>query len=414
MLSIQPIQLTASRSVLFLAVCIPISVAMGNILLAILLLCGLSASRKEIWERIRTNPVARASALLFIFLLLGCLIGSTPLGNAVAMVGKYVDLIFIPFFIVLFQDEALRLRAENAFVGMMVLTAILSWMIGWGILGESFCLWSGCSAGNPSIFLSHITHNLMMAYVTFLLALRARAAIARRPRIFYGLLATLTGSNVLLMVQGRTGYVVLGVLMAYFGWLLVRQRLNQFSGMLKMAGILAFMIVLFASVWMTYQLSPRLQERMSTAVAEMNAWKTEGRDDTSIGLRLAFYSNTLNIIADHPWVGVGTGGFSEAFRQQVEGTGTDLARNPHNEYLHLTVQLGIAGFILFIYLLYTQWKTARRINFSYHREAALGLMLALLVTSLFNTPLMDHTEGLFFAYMSALYFSSFHGGASHA
>lgn len=400
-------QPVARWSMLILAACIPVSVALGNVLLAVLLLCGLTAYTKEIWLCIKTHPVARAGALLFLALLLGCFMDLAALGDALAMLSKYMDVAFAALFLVMFKDRALRQRAESGLLVMMLITAVFSWLVGLRVLSESFCLWSGCSAENPSIFLNHIAHNLMMAFATFLLALRARAENSARIKWLYASLALFTGADVLFLVQGRIGYVVLGVLFAYFVWSTLNQRLQRQDRSLSWREYVGFISIVVLTAWSAYQLSPRLQERVDLIVTESSAWEVGTRSETSTGLRLEFYSNTASIIAEHPLFGVGTGGFAEAYRQQVESSGMIATRNPHNEFLHLTAQLGIMGLLLFLYLLYTQWRTALQLHDARIKDAAIGLMLTLLVTSLFNTPLMDHTEGLFFAYMSALYFSSY-------
>lgn len=404
----------ARWSVLLLAVSIPVSIALDNVLLAILLLCGLIGYSTDIWNSVRNHPVARASWMLFFALLLGCTYGSTALGDALVMVEKYADLAFVPLLLVLFKDDQLRRRAENGFLLMMVLTAILSWLVGLHFLSTSFCLWRGCEADNPSIFVSHIAHNLMMAFATYLLALRAMVS-ERKPLLWMYLgLALLTGLDVLLLVQGRTGYLVLGVLLPYFVWTSSQQWLQKRGrrlGWVEVAGMSALVVL---TIWAAYQFSPRLHERVDLILTESTAWKAQGRDDTSTGLRLDFYTNSAKVIANHPWLGVGTGGFIDAYQQQVLSTNMPATRNPHNEYLHLAVQLGIMGLALFLFLLYTQWRTARLLENVRDRDAATGIVLALLVTGMFNTPLMDHTEGLFFAYMGALCFASFTRKVQHA
>ena len=90
-----------------------------------------------------------------------------------------------------------------------------------------------------------------------------------------------------------------------------------------------------------------------------------------------------------------------------------LTRNPHNEYLLITVQVGVAGFALLLYLFYTQWRHAVKLPGLFEQDAARGLVLTIAVTSLFNSPLHDHTEGLFFAFASAMLFAHFEYGKKY-
>jgi len=77
-------------------------------------------------------------------------------------------------------------------------------------------------------------------------------------------------------------------------------------------------------------------------------------------------------------------------------------RNPHNEYLMITVQTGVIGLVLLLYLFYTQWRCAPLLNMPFEQDAARGLVLAYLANSLFNSPLLDHADGLLFAFMTAV------------
>ena len=99
--------------------------------------------------------------------------------------------------------------------------------------------------------------------------------------------------------------------------------------------------------------------------------------------------------------GVGTGGFADAFAKQVQGTEVMQTRNPHNEYLMVSAQTGLIGLVFMLYLFYTQWRCAPLLDRPFTQDAARGLVLAYLVNCSFNSALMDHADGLFFAFMTA-------------
>ena len=72
----------------------------------------------------------------------------------------------------------------------------------------------------------------------------------------------------------------------------------------------------------------------------------------------------------------------------------------------IAAQTGIAGLALLLYLLYTLWRTAPRLPGAFEQDAARGLVLAYLVNCAFNSALMDHSDGLFFAFMTAVLFAN--------
>jgi O-antigen ligase len=391
----------AHTSVLLLAFSIPISTALDNVLLALLLLAGLFGYAPEYLRTFRYRPVARASVVLFAGLLLGCAWGAASHMEAFGMLGKYADLAFVPLLMAIFADEELRRRAWQIFLATMAAIALLSWAVSLGVLPLEPWMWDGARLDNPAIFRSSITQNILMGYASYIFVLRAYWAATARKRMIYAALAALTASSILFLVQGRSGYLVLLVTLLWFGFGIVRAR-ARFNARHLGASLLLLPVLL----WGIYAAVPRLHQRVDATVTEFQAWYPHSGQATSIGERLEFYYNTGSIVLAHPFLGVGTGGFAAAYAERAGEVGVRATSNPHNEYLNLTVQLGFMGAVLFLYLLYTQWQTAMQLGSRQARDAAAGLVLTLAVTSLVNAPLMDHTEGLFFAYMSALCFAA--------
>jgi O-antigen ligase len=154
-----------------------------------------------------------------------------------------------------------------------------------------------------------------------------------------------------------------------------------------------------------YHFSTGLQQRVAQTVAEARDWKPDVATHTSIGGRLEFYHNTIAIIAEHPLLGVGTGGFREAYAARVQGSEMGETHNPHNLYLLVTAQLGLAGFALLAFLIVEQWRYAARLTVADHTLLARGVVLTLVVGGLFNSMIIDHTESLFLAWCSGLLFA---------
>jgi O-antigen ligase len=99
---------------------------------------------------------------------------------------------------------------------------------------------------------------------------------------------------------------------------------------------------------------------------------------------------------------VGTGGFPRAYEQKIAGTGMTPARNPHNEFMHIAVQIGPLGLATLLLLFWQQWRLAPRLATRLERELARGLVVLMLVGCLYNSLLLDHTEGLLYAWLTGL------------
>lgn len=383
----------------------PMPVATNNLVLVLLLLVALPVFGKALPALVRVDPVARAALALFGCLLLGTLWGSTPWGEAMGILGKYLDLALIPLLMLLLRDPATRERSLLAFFSIMIIALALSWAIGLHLLPITPWLRQligpAALVENPSIFHSHITQGMLTSYACFLFALRARATEGHR-RWLYTLLALLAGADVLFMLQGRTGYLVLLLLLGWLGWTVLRGKGYEPSWRLVTAALVMPVILLMT----VYQTIPRFHDRVAVAVTELESWKSgQSNETSSMGTRLEFYTNSLRLLEQRPLLGYGTGGLAAAFEKQTLGTEALPTKNPHNEYLMLAVQVGLLGPLLLLLLFRIQWRCAAQLP-AFERDAARGLVLTYAVTCLLNSMLLDHTEGLFFAFMSAWLFAN--------
>ncbi len=393
------------NSAAMIGLTVPISTALDNLFLAIVLL-ALFFNAPAIWRIISDNPVARAALMLFAMLSVAVTYGDTPVSESLGILGKYIDLAFVPLFMLMFAEIRTRIFAERAFIGAMGLTLLFSYLLGWHVIGVQDWMSTMASADNPVIFHSHITQNNMMAYAAFLALLKVRDALNSRLRFTWLLFAVLAIVNVLFMVQGRTGYVILLVLLCWFAWGSLSRYAQQRG---KVWGWRQGAIVLLAACLVVsgaYLSSSRLHERVSLVVQEVQAWQpNQENQGSSAGTRLNFYYNAVQIFAKNPILGVGTGGFEAAFTQQIKDTDLLTTPNPHNEYLLIASQTGILGLALFLYLFYTIWQNAPRLDSHYLQDAARGLVLAYVINCALNSAIHDHADGLFFAWMAALLFS---------
>ncbi len=383
---------------------VPISVALDNVLLALVLL-GALFHLPAIWQIARHHPVARAALLLFLMLLAGTLYGATPLRDAMGILGKYMDLAFIPIFIFALSKPSSRQLAVYAFLAAMGLTLVLSYLVGFQVLSIQPWMSRFSLVDNPVIFFSHITQNNMMALAVFLAFLQARDEVILLRRLAWLGYGGLALGNILFMVQGRTGYAVLLVLLAWFAWRSADRYLAQKGRSMGIKQALVVLLALTGMVLVSYVTSPRLRDRMHTTLVEYQSWAPYHGKMTSTGQRMDWYYATTRIVADSPVLGVGTGGFPAAFEQKVAGQDVLITPNPHNEYLMITAQTGVLGLALLLFLFYTLWRSAPLLPTAFEQDAVRGLVLAYMVNCLFNSALMDHADGLLFSFMVATLFA---------
>lgn len=389
---------TAQWAVVALGFSIPISVALDNVLLAVVLAGWLAAGNfRETWQFVARSRTALAALILYGLLLAGTLYGERESGDIGRTLTKYVDLLFIPLFAVLLRDATRRRLALLGFAAALGLVLVLSYLVA---IGVPFPRWMVVGdTTNPAVFKHYLTHGILLAYGAFLFVEMALAAATPRERAGWLAAALFAALNVMIMMQSRTGHVILVVLALYLGY-----RLRRWTGLAIATAAVATIIVLLA------QLPGIFQERYGLvkgdwASSQASVWAKESNQQ-----RRDYYLASLAIIKDHPLAGVGTGGFARAYADQTHGKSASQTRNPHNEYLHIAVQLGMIGFAALLWLFWQHWRESSRLASQLECHLSRGLLLAIAVGCLFNSLLLDHTEGLLYAWLTGILFGGLQSG----
>lgn len=380
-------------STIALGASIPVSIALDNALLAIVLLAWLIGLQyRDKLRHALSNPVYRAALLLFVLLLAGTLYGNPAPGDAKLYLLKYLDLVLAPllgwaFITASSREQGLRLLACS-----LALVLLISCAIKTGLVPPN--LWFRGTADSPVVFKLRLTQNILMAFSGFLFAWLFCNARARAGKLVWGILVALVVANITLMVEGASGYVLLFTLALLFGW--QRARLRGIT----VALVGALMVVAALNV-----IPGPFQNRVKEIFSELKQESVDRPAFTSTGFRMEFYRNTLTLIQKQPVLGYGTGGFPAAYAELVKGTGQSLSRNPHNEFMLITVQTGLIGLAAFVWLLWLQWRFAPMLPTALERGVAQGLVVTMIVVCMLNSALLDHTEGLLYAWLTALLYA---------
>jgi len=127
--------------------------------------------------------------------------------------------------------------------------------------------------------------------------------------------------------------------------------------------------------------------------------------DTSSALRLALWESTLNMIKDHPFLGIGWGAYwmvYPAYDIFVVNAGTKIF-HAHNMFLNYAAEIGIPGALVFIGIMVGHaWMAFTLAKERYDRQMN-GMMLGILaaIVSIVVNGLTDHV--LFNIQLSMLY-----------
>ncbi len=376
----------ARAAAVALGISLPFAVAVDGALLALALACWLAADRyRERFAQLRRHPVALMALGFVALLAVGLAYGEHSRKDALHYFGKYADLAALGVFVTLFGDPAWRRRALLALAAGLAVLVWLSYLVKLGVVPPN--PWIRGTPEYPVVVKLSLTHGVLVAFGAFLFAVLGLQAARGPVRTVWFALSAAAVANVLFVVPGRTGYVVLAALALYLGY-----------AWRRLVGLALFALGGAMVVGVGVAVSSTLQNRLAETVREVREWEPGVATQTAIGYRLEFYYNTLGIIRDRPLVGVGTGGFPQAYEKQIAGTAMAPSRNPHNEYLHLMAQLGIPGLVALAALFWIPWRLAPRLPARSEGVLARGLVLTIAVGCLFNSLLLDHTEGLLFAW----------------
>jgi O-antigen ligase len=314
--------------------------------------------------------------------------GLIPFSERAKHLWKYNDFLFPLMLVPLFADPSVRDRGLWAFGVSMGITLILSLGLAAGWIPRSS--WFHGHPANATVFKHQITHNVLMAFAAFLFAGVAVRQQVPWQRYSMGLLAFGAVLDVFMLVQGRTGQVILSALI-----LLWCHRRSGIRGLFVGAMAVGLLVTF------SYALSPVFQKRVEKTMAEMERAQVDsvasGR--SSVGLRAEWYKNTAELIAAHPLVGVGTGSFARAYSELVTEPIAVKPAHPHNQYLLSAVELGITGAGLLLAVFGMLWWKFQPRDGHLYAELGQGAVVVLALGCGFNSLLVDHTEGLFFAWM---------------
>jgi len=361
----------------------------------ILISWTISGDYSEKFKRILNNPAAVSTLILVGLYGIGVIYSSGTPNQSTTFLMKYAKLLLIPIIISLVITKKIQRYSLNAFILGASLLLFISYFKWLNIIPIDLGLHDMPDNSQGYLaFKNRIAHNILMSFLMFVFFCKAKFEKTKLCWIWLTL-ALLTFFDLMFLVGGRSGQVIA---LSFFLFLPV-----YFYG--KKA-IKYFFFALVSILIFYPQLEHLIPQRLLNTTQEISEHKSNNQL-TSAGIRLEMYKNTLHLIKQSPLFGYGTGALRNEYNKLAQTQDTLLkdVPNPHNQYLLTFFELGIIGFVAFIYMFYKQWSASNNLIDLQLGLYMKGLILTMLIGSLFNSLLLDATEGRFYCVLTGIFLS---------
>lgn len=382
-----------SYLLMLLGFTLALSVSIPSIIFALMLLLWLyEGNFSEKFTTIKNNPITYSFLAYFLINVIA-LLWTNDLVWGLHILAKQWKILTFVFFLTIVQKEHIKY-----YIVAFLLSMSLSETISYGIWFKIIEPFHGCTIENPTPFVGHISYNPFLAFSAYLLAyflLFTDSKNLLQKAISLIFLTTMTIN--MFITGGRAGQIGFFIMIA----ILAIQYFKK-SYIKIFLTIAIFIPTIF---FIAYSSNQQFQSRVDFAIDEVQHYKE--KPNSSVGARLTFLLNSIEIIKQNPFFGVGTGDFPREY-EKMNTKNTPEAwpiTQPHNMYILVLVQTGIIGLIALLSMFYMQIKLSfKKIEYYQIRFA---LPLFFLVIMLSESYLLIHHTTLLFTYFSSFLYKDF-------
>jgi len=387
------IQNTNSYLIVLFGFFLPLSVSIANIVLGLLLLLWLyEGNFSNKLKTLQNNPITYTFLAFFLIHVLG-LLWTSNLEWGIHITTKEWKILVFLILITITKKEHIKYYIIS-FLFAMSLSEIFSY----GIWFEIIAPFKSATIENPTPFMSHISYNPFLAFSVYLLGYFLLFGNEKnKTEKILSLIFILTITTNIFITGGRAGQV------GFFLVVLILTLQYFKKDFLKLA--IVFFIAIPSVFFIAYHSSKLFHDRVNLAITEVKTFKKN--PNTSVGLRLTFLFNSVEIIKENPILGVGTGDFPDEY-EKINKKNTPKAMltvNPHNMYTLVAVQTGFLGLFTLFSIFYMQIKES--FKKSKYSQIKLALPLLFLVLMLSDSYLLGHYTTMLFIYFSSFLYKDY-------
>lgn len=338
----------ANHLIVIFAFFLPIS--MSGRSSTIFLLFSIFLVRGKYWEYIKKGLQDRLVQAFIIYFCVHIiwLLGTDNFHQAGKVLHEAKFLLY-PLFFMTFIDKKYIPRMFGAFFLGMLLSELWSYAIFFEWLPPNFHDGDQGGPSDPTPIYHHTHYGFMLAItLTLVLQRLIYEADSYLLKALFGFFF-ITASINLFITAGRTGYVLYLIMLFVLFLLIFKKRI-------WLASIITAAVCATAFV-LAFNFSATFHERALKTVDSIQAMVERQDYNSSLGNRVAVLSNSIEVIKENIWLGVGTGDHLDAVRAKVAETAPDYAhmanafQHLHNEYFSALIQFGILGLLAFLYII---------------------------------------------------------------
>jgi O-antigen ligase len=326
------------------------------------------------WRILRHDKIVIAGLVLILLLALSLVYTHTSWHLGLRAYNKYLKIFYLLLFLPFFTAERARTQAIYLLLASVMVGEIFPYLHFFKLFVFDYPI------TKHWLFVQDLDASYIVSFACYTFA--NLAVENKKYRWLWIACLIVCSFDILFLNVERTGYVIYLALGGLFLW----QRF-------KWKGFLAALMTIPLLFGILYLSSQPFHHRISQIASNLSDYK-KGNQITSIGLRLVFVEYSLKMIQGHWLTGVGVGSFEKNYQalsgpRMNEGT---YPRHPHDEYLHMLLQIGVVGLIVFIGWLIFQFQASFMLP---QREKFFlqGLLLGFVLLSFFNASLSVNPAG---------------------
>lgn len=359
------------------------------IIIAVIISFYLMLRNNDIYNIFIRNSTNLYIFILIIFFCFSFLYTNSNLQESFDVFKKYIKLLYIPLCFYIYQIEWVRKKSIDFFICGSTLALIASYLKFFNILDPiiiynifSLETYNEKLSSGVQVFQSSITHGIVFSFFSYITFFKAN----KNNHYLYYILSFFSFYNVLFMNDSRSGYIIIIFLLLY----IIFQKIKYNQGKkIYLIPLIIFSVLFFSN-------KNIIENKINQTIDNYELIRTNDYD-TSIGLRYIWWKNGIENILNKPFFGYGVGGYKVSIINYAKKNNIDIknliSNNPHNEFISISTQLGIAGLSLFFLLLYTFYKNSLNKNLSF------AVLIIVVISCFFNSAFYNNIVGIFFVLM---------------